>query len=68
VSNSLCGGACVLIGGIPVAFSSGATAANVSIGASAIKNPSLGTLKLASPSTALISVSGPASKVTIGPK
>ncbi|MDO8478574.1 MAG: FecR family protein [Candidatus Rokubacteria bacterium] len=68
VSNSLCGGACVLIGGIPVAFSGGATAANVSTGAGAIKNPSLGTIKLASPSTALVSVSGPASKVTIGPK
>jgi hypothetical protein len=68
VSNSLCGGTCVLIGGIPVAFSAGATAANVSIGANAIKNPSLGTIKLASPSTALVSVSGPASKVTIGQK
>lgn len=68
VSNNLCGGACVLIGGIPVGFSGGATAANVSIGAGAIKNPSLGTIKLASPSTALVSVSGAASKVTIGPK
>ena len=68
VSNSLCGGACVLFGGIPVAFSGGATAANVAIGGGAIKNPSLGTIKLASPSTALVSVSGPASKVTIGPK
>ena len=68
VSNSLCGGACVLISGIPVAFSGGATAANVSIGAGAIKNPSLGSIKLGSPSTALVSVSGAASKVTIGPK
>ena len=68
VSNSLCGGACVLISGIPVAFSGGATAANVSIGAGAIKNPSLGTIKLGSPSTALISLSGATSKVTIAPK
>jgi len=68
VSNSLCGGACVLIGGIPVALMNGATAGNVSIGAGAIKNPSLGAIQLASPSTALLSVSGPTSKVTIGPK
>ena len=68
VSNSLCGGACVLIGGIPVALMNGATAGNVSIGSGALKNPSLGSIKLASPSTALLSVSGANSKVTIGPK
>ena len=68
VSNSLCGGACVVIGGIPVALMNGATAGNVSIGAGAIKNPSLGSVQLASPSTALLSVSGPTSKVTIGAK
>lgn len=68
VSNSLCGGACVLFAGIPVAFSGGATAANVAIGAGAIKNQGLGSIKLASSSTALISVSGATSKVTIGGK
>ncbi|HEV8226201.1 MAG TPA: FecR domain-containing protein, partial [Methylomirabilota bacterium] len=68
VSNSLCGGSCLLIGGIPVALLNGATAGNVSIGAGAIQNPGLGSIKLASPSTALLSVSGAASKVTIGPK
>lgn len=67
VSNSLCGGACIVIGGIPVALMNGATAGNVSIGAGAIKNPSLGAIQLASPSTALLSVSGATSKVTIGP-
>jgi FecR protein len=68
VSNSLCGGSCLLIGGIPVALLNGATAGNVSIGAGAIQNPGLGSIKLASPSTALLSVSGANSKVTIGPK
>jgi hypothetical protein len=68
VSNSLCGGSCLLIGGIPVALLNGATAGNVSIGAGAIQNPGLGSIKLASPTTALLSVSGAASKVTIGPK
>jgi FecR-like protein len=68
VSNSLCGGACLLIGGIPVALMNGATAGNVSIGAGAIQNPGLGSIKLASPSTALLSVSGASSKVAIGPR
>jgi len=68
VSNSLCGGACLLIGGIPVALMNGATAGNVSIGAGAIQNPGLGSIKLASPSTALLSVSGANSKVTVGPR
>jgi FecR protein len=68
VSNSLCGGSCLLIGGIPVALLNGATAGNVSIGAGAIQNPGLGSIKRASPSTALLSVSGAHSKVTIGPK
>ena len=68
VSNSLCGGACITIGGIPVALLNGATAGNVSVGAGAVKNPDLGTIKLGSPSTALISVSGATSKVTIGAK
>jgi hypothetical protein len=68
VSNSLCGGACVVIAGIPVALMNGATTGNVSIGAGAIKNPGLGAIQLASPSTALLSVSGANSKVTIGAK
>ncbi len=68
LSNSLCGGACLLIGGIPVALMNGATAGNVSIGAGAIQNPGLGSIKLASPSTALLSVSGANSKVTVGPR
>ena len=68
VSNSLCGGPCAMIGGIPVALMNGATAGNVSIGAGAIQNAGLGSVKLASPSTALVSVSGPTSKVSIGAK
>jgi hypothetical protein len=68
VSNSLCGGSCALIGGIPVALLNGATAANVSIGAGAIQNANLGSVKLATPSTALIAVSGAGSKVSIGKK
>src|SRR5215471_19202346 len=68
VSNSLCGGSCALIGGIPVALMNGATASNVSIGAGAIQNAGLGSIKLGSPSTALVSVSGATSKVSIGPK
>jgi hypothetical protein len=68
VSNSLCGGACLVISGIPVALSNGATAGNVSIGAGAIQNPGLGSIKLASPSTALLSVSGATSTVSVGAK
>jgi hypothetical protein len=65
VSNSLCGGPCALIGGIPIAFTGGATAANVVIGGEPIRNPGLGTLKLASPSTALIAVDGKNTKVAV---
>lgn len=65
VSNSLCGGACALIGGIPVAFTGGATAANVVIGGEPVRNPALGTIKLASPSTALIAVDGKNTKVAV---
>src|SRR5262249_9784541 len=68
VSNSLCGGACALIGGIPVALMNGATTGNVSIGAGAIQNASLRSIKLGSPSTALVSVSEATSKVSIGSK
>ena len=68
VSNSLCGGSCAMISGIPVALLNGASAANVSIGTGAIQNAALGSVKLGTPSTALISVSGATSKVTIGPK
>jgi len=65
VSNSLCGGPCALIGGIPVAFTGGATAANVVIGGEPVRNPALGTIKLASPSTALIAVDGKNTKVAV---
>lgn len=68
VSNTLCGGPCALIGGIPVALANGATAANVSIGAGAIQNAGLGSVKLATPSTALLALSGAGSKVTVGAK
>jgi hypothetical protein len=68
VSNTLCGGPCAMIGGIPVAFANGATAANVSIGAGAITNAGLGSVKLATQSTALLAVSGAGSKVTVGAK
>jgi hypothetical protein len=65
VSNSLCGGPCALIGGIPIAFTGGASAANVVISGEPIRNPGLGTLKLASPSTALIAVDGKNTKVAV---
>jgi hypothetical protein len=65
VSNSLCGGPCALIGGIPIAFTGGASAVNVVISGEPIRNPSLGTLKLASPSTALIAVDGKNTKVAV---
>jgi hypothetical protein len=65
VSNSLCGGPCALIGGIPIAFTGGASAANVVVSGEPIRNPGLGTLKLASPSTALIAVDGKNTKVAV---
>jgi FecR-like protein len=65
VFNSLCGGPCALIGGIPVAFTGGATTANVVIGGEPIRNAALGTIKLASPSTALIAVDGKNTKVAV---
>jgi len=65
VSNSLCGGPCALIGGIPIAFTGGASVANVVISGEPIRNPGLGTLKLASPSTALIAVDGKNTKVAV---
>jgi hypothetical protein len=68
VSNTLCGGSCALIGGIPVALLHGATAANVSIANGAVKNSALGAIKYATPTTALVSLSGAGSKVTVGPK
>jgi hypothetical protein len=66
VANSLCGGPCALVGGIPVALLNGATAANLALADGAVKNPSLGTIKYASPTTALLAVSGAGSKVTVG--
>jgi len=68
VSNSLCGGSCALIGGIPVALLNGATAANVSIANGAVRNPALGTIQYATPTSALVSVSGAGSRVTVGPR
>jgi hypothetical protein len=68
VANSLCGGPCALVGGIPVALLNGATAANLAIADGAVKNPSLGTIKYASPTSALLAVSGAGSKVTVGGK
>ncbi len=61
VANSFC--PCTLVGGIPVALVGGATAAQVSIGAGAIRNPTLGSI---TPNVALIRVFGPATRVTIG--
>jgi hypothetical protein len=68
VANTLCGGPCALIGGLPVALLNGATAANVSIADGAVKNPSLGAIKYATPTSALVSVSGAGSKVSVGGK
>ena len=59
ISNTL---AFVNIGGIPVALTGGALAANVSIAGTPIKNPSLGTI---SPNKALIQVNGATTKLTI---
>jgi hypothetical protein len=61
VSNAFC--PCTTIGGIPVALSGGATAAQVSIGAGAIKNPALGSV---ASNGALIRLVGPTTRVTIG--
>jgi hypothetical protein len=52
----------VNIGGIPVALTDGALAANVIITGNAIKNPSLGRI---TNNMALVQVSGPTSKLTI---
>ena len=59
ISNTL---AFVNIGGIPVALTGGALAANVSIAGTPIKNPSLGTI---TPNKALIQVNGATTKLTI---
>ena len=59
ISNAL---AFVTIGGIPVALTGGAQAANVLITGAAIKNPGLGTI---TPGKALIRVDGAATRVTI---
>jgi len=59
ISNAL---AFVNIGGIPVALTGGALAANVSITGTPIKNPGLGTI---TPNKALIQVNGATSKLTI---
>ncbi len=61
VANSFC--PCTTISGIPVSLAGGATAAQVSIGAGAIRSPALGSV---TPNTALIRVTGPSTRVTIG--
>lgn len=67
ITNSFCNGGCYNAGGVPVALTNGATAANVSI-TSPVKNASLGSINLASPNTAVVVVSGSTSKVTISGK
>jgi len=64
IANALC--PCTILGGLPVALQNGATAANVSIGGNAIRNPTLGAVSFSSPNAAAIVVNGPASRVTIG--
>ena len=61
ITNNLCGGACPLIGGIPVFIRGGAT---VSI-TSPIKNAAGNTITYSSPSAALVSVTGGASNLTV---
>ncbi len=61
VTNSLCGGPCPMIAGIPVFIAGGAT---VSI-SNPIKNAAGNTITFSSPSAALISVSGATSSVTV---
>jgi hypothetical protein len=61
ITNHLCGGACPLIGGIPVFIRGGAT---VSI-TSPIKNAAGNTITYSSPSAALVSVTGGASNLTV---
>ena len=63
VGNNLCASlACTNIGGIPVALTGGATAANVSV-----SNPITGTGSVSfAPNAAAIVVSGAASQVTVG--
>ncbi|HET8579032.1 MAG TPA: FecR domain-containing protein [Methylomirabilota bacterium] len=61
VANNFC--PCTSIAGIPVSLAGGATAAQVSIGAGAIKNASLGTV---TQNVALIRVVGPTAQVRIG--
>src|SRR6266545_3017683 len=61
ITNSLCGGACQLISGIPVFIRGGAT---VSI-TSPIKNAAGNTITYSSPSAALVSVAGGQSTLTV---
>ncbi len=61
VTNSLCGGPCPMIAGIPVFITGGAT---VSI-TNPIKNAFGNTITYSSPSAALISVSGAKSSLTV---
>jgi hypothetical protein len=61
ITNNLCGGACPLIGGIPVFFRGGGT---VSI-TNPVKNAAGNTITYSSPSAALVSVTGAASNLTV---
>ncbi|MDR7574332.1 MAG: hypothetical protein QN194_15570, partial [Armatimonadota bacterium] len=70
VTNTACQGAtCLTFGSgngvVRVAVTGGATAGNVSIQGSVVKNPSLGLINYASPDAAAIVVSGPQSRVVI---
>jgi hypothetical protein len=64
VTNSLCGGACPLIGGVPVFLSGGALPSQLSI-TNPVKNPAGGAVNYSSPAAALISVNGSNPTLTI---
>ena len=65
ITNTLCGGSCVPIGGLNVKLQNDALSSNVSI-SNPIKNSSLGSVNLSSSSNAAhVVVDGASSKVTI---
>jgi hypothetical protein len=61
VTNSLCGGPCPMIAGIPVFITGGASVTLTN----PFKNAAGNTITYSSPSAALISVSGAKSSVTV---
>ena len=63
VANTLCPGACPVVSGIPVLFTNGASAANVAIGPTPIRNVGLGTVSFSSNRAAAIVVDGAASRI-----